>query len=160
MKTYTIKKGNHYCEPTLFGLPLHFGFSKTNVKYKVRFHDDCIYDDNIVIPGWNKLPGWSSIGIHSNSIRLGWIVRSGVLSIGYYCYIKGVRYSGDLMIVQPGVWYEVECSVIHGDYCMRINDNFKLISGGSTPFIAFKAFYYFGGQSTAQNTMSIDIENI
>ena len=74
--------------------------------------------------------------------------------------IKGVRYSDDLMIVQPGVWYEVECSVIHGDYCMRINDNFKLISGGSTPFIAFKAFYYFGGQSVAPQTMNIDIEKL
>jgi hypothetical protein len=153
MKTFTIKQGNHYCEPTIFGLPLHFKISKTDLTFKFLFHNDCIYDDSKVIPGWNKVFGWSTTGIHTNSVRLVWECRCGKLWTGYYYYLNGIRYSGDLLQAEPEIWYEGECSI----NLIRVNDTSKEIIGMQKPCIAFQCYPYFGGQSVALQNTHIDI---
>lgn len=154
MTTYKINKGNHYCNG------IHFGTTSTDQKFRFRFHPDCIYDETLVIPGWNKLYGWSGMGNHENSVRIAWIVKSGKLYVGYYCYVNGVRIDGDLCEVLPDVWYEGECSIINGDYVVRVNTTSHTVTGGKKPFIAFINRFYFGGESVAPQTMSVDIEKL
>jgi len=160
MKTYTIKEGRHYCEPTLFGLPLHFAFSDSDITFRFRLNANCLYDESKIIPGWNKLYGFSSIGIHSNSVRLSWIVIGGRLVVGYYAYIDGRRFDGDLMIIQPNTWYTGFCKADGLNYIMGVDGVSKALPGGKKPIIAYRAFPYFGGNSTSPQTITIDIEKL
>lgn len=154
MKTYTIKEGKHYCKG------LHFGVTSTVQKFKFRFNTNCLYDETQVIPGWNKLYGWASLNNHKNSVRLAWRCEKGKLIVGYYCYVKGVRIDGDLIEVEPGVWYDAECSEVNRQFVCRVETNYKVINGAKKPCIAFINRFYFGGNSTAPHTMNLDIEKL
>ena len=152
--TYTVDKGKHYCNG------IHFGTTSSDQKFRFMFHADCIYDEATVIPGWNKLYGWSGSQNHQNSVRIGWRCITGKIIVGYYCYVNGTLVDGELCEVLPGQWYEGECKVDNGNFVVRVNTFSQTVPGGKKPLIAFINRFYFGGESVAPHTMSAEIEKL
>jgi hypothetical protein len=152
MKKYIIEKGSHYCKGW------RFATSPTDLRFRFFFDPSCLYDETEIIPGWNKLYGWSSLSNHSNSVRIGWQCRAGLIMTGYYCYVGGTRVDGDLTEVLPGKWYEALCKYDNGDFIVSVGTSAKTIPGARKPAIAFRGNPYFGGQSEAPHQMEIWIE--
>lgn len=147
MKPYTIKKGNFYCEPTLFGkIPIRFGlkFGNKPVKFTIRFDESCLYknvgyDDQI-----NKIAGYSTGLMHQNSIGIGWNCDANGIyfRLWVYGYIGGVRQESAIItsMLKPNqTWTGVLTPVKKGWW-------------------GYYRYFYFGGNIPAPQTMIAWVE--
>lgn len=106
---YTIIKGMHYA------LPIYTKIVKTDFKkkvFKISFSENAFLANTSEAGAVNKLFGWtyglSLTGkfvegkyknfVHTNSFRLGWAPRNGVIYLYYYEYRDGKLYKEQLKI--------------------------------------------------------------
>jgi len=155
---YLIKKGRHFARLNLSRL---WPFSAHCIQGTVRFDESCWHSrDEIGLTGWNKLTGISSLLIHRNSGRLVWqpdFRHKGRIIIAAYVYDKGVRISEPFATCMAGETTDFSILATGNIYSFWFGDNIRGIEG-KTPILAFKAFPYFGGRSTAPHTMTIDVK--
>lgn len=161
---YTIREGNHYPDGT------HFAFSGSTINFEAVLTQSCYYDESIQgdKTGWNKLYGITSSRIHTHSARMVW--RPGAtpdtFRLAAYVYIGGDRLIEELGTVdadtpfQGKVAYKsgkkIEISLIKSPTDITT----KTFSDARKPWPLFRAYPYFGGQSTAPHDMEIWVKNI
>lgn len=155
---YQIKKGHHFAR---FNLSRLWPFSAHCIQGTIRFDESCLYNrDEIGLTGWNKLTGISSLLIHRNSGRLVWqpdFVYPYRIIIAAYVYNKGVRISEPFASCMTGETTGFSILATGNIYSFGFGDNIRGIEG-KTPLLAFKAFPYFGGHSTAPHDMTITVK--
>jgi hypothetical protein len=152
--TYTIEQGAHYANET------GNVFTNDHKAFLYRFDTSCIYDPKLVIPGWNKLYGFADINNHENSARLAWRSDGHRIIIGWYAYTYGVRRYDELDTVKAGQVSSGWVSYYAGRYLFRSNGHSKELSGAKKPDVIISQRPYFGGQSTAPQTMKIYIKDL
>jgi len=159
---YTIKKGKHYCSNLL---PFIIGYNIDKLSYKVTFTESCLYDESeLEFSGVNKLPGITRLLVHNNSYRWGWrsIKDENKIELYAYTYDKGVR--SIVPIIKVDINVELKLDIYIGidrvsyalnDYLLYSTSELETID--DSPF-SYINRVYFGGKSTAPNTMDIKIE--
>ena len=148
---YIIKKGRHYANFTINRL---FPFTSSSIKGSVKFSKECLVQGDI--SGWNKLCGITSPKIHENSGRLVWMSDGELIRIAAYVYKDGVRKSVEIIKLPVEMYFSYSIKYTHNTWVFTIN-GYKVILPGSLGFFKFKAYPYFGGQSTAPIQMSINL---
>ena len=169
MKTYLIKKGNHY--PSGF----HFGITfKKTISFRCKFDDTCLYDalgdnDEYDI---NKLFGFSTTWFHHRqSGRVGWRCIDGEnIELLTYSYNKGkrnIKESDILGTVKPGEMFYCAIQDTEDKYVYIFQKAFdENISIQTDPkqkdwfLFHYLLFPYFGGNKTAPHNMKIFLENL
>ena len=155
---YLIRKGHHFAR---FNISRLWPFSALCITGTIHFDADCWHPrEAIEYTGWNKLTGISSPLIHRNSGRLVWqpdFKHPGHLLIAAYVYNKGLR------IIKPFASCKVETDndftiIATGSIWKFIFDSNKSSILGNIHILAFKAFPYFGGRSTAPHNMTIEVK--
>ena len=93
-----IRKGTH----SDFRLP-RLWFGRRTVTRTVTFAENCLYD--VGSNHWNKLFGFGyGLDHHQNSVRIGWRGCNGIIEIGAYSYVAGVRcYPIATVQFKPGI---------------------------------------------------------
>lgn len=155
---YLIRKGHHFAR---FNISRLWPFSAHCITGTIRFSASCWHSRNEIGPtGWNKLTGISGLLIHRNSGRLVWqpdFNHSGRILIAAYVYHHGIRITEPFVSCQVETTKEFTLMATGGIWSFGFGDNIRGIVG-TTPFIAFKAFPYFGGRSTAPRDMIIEVK--
>ena len=146
---YKIEKGNHFANFTLDRLFPFSGFKRSG---KVKFSKECLIKGEI--EGWNKLTGISSKEIHTNSGRLVWRSDGEKILIAGYVYERGERKETLITSVLTDVWYNYNVEYKNHYWKLSIAGK-EVIMYGHLKGLKFKAYPYFGGQSTAPETMYI-----
>ena len=169
MRSYQIKKGNHYCSMSFFEKLGGVGWKIT--KYSVRFtmHPSCWWaparnhDDGDL----NKLTGVCyGLNVHSNSVRLTWVPDfnvNGKIDIFGYTY--------DEKATDPKITAVPITSVQVGQPCNGcidvqgnkykitvINVSVLMDTLHADPSLCYRLYPYFGGNNTAPQDMTIDID--
>ena len=87
-----IRKGTH----SDFRLP-RLWFGRRTVTRTVTFAENCLYD--VGSNHWNKLFGFGyGLDHHQNSVRIGWRGCNGIMEIGAYSYVSGVRFFPEVIV--------------------------------------------------------------
>lgn len=169
MKNYLIKKGNHYCNVSIFERLFSIGWKVQQIAVNFRFAKECWWatprnQDDFDL---NKLCGISyGLNDHSNSVRFAWVPdfnKSGVINIHGYVYDE--LSSGHVSkFIAPVNVEEVHTGLI------KTNGNQYMLMIGATsinmdnlhgdPSLCFRLFPYFGGNNTAPCDMVIGLEFI
>ena len=168
MKHYLIKKGNHYCSMSFFEKLGGLGWKVK--KYSVRFilHSSCWWaparntDDGDL----NKLTGICyGLNVHGNSVRLTWVpdfTANGKIDIHGYTYDKnatGTHNSLYITSVQVGQTYDGCIEVQGNKYKITVNGvSIMMDNTHKDPSLCNRLYPYFGGNNTAPQDMTIDIE--
>lgn len=135
---YKIKKGNHYS-----GYRVKFFLNKQEQKVSVLFNDSCRYTGDIQLSEQiNKLFGFGSIFIHSNSSRIGWKYNpySDMIDLFLYEYEKGKR---KISLIQS--------------INLNVRSSIKLTTEKKY-FFGANCFPYFGGEDSAPHDININIK--
>ena len=157
--TYTINQGNHEINGTRFGL------SGTNIKFMFKLLPSCVYDATTVVPGWNKLWGFTTTDIHGNSARIGWRIKEGTnkFLLCSYSYVNKVRIDTPFTGIEIDPNQEVlgEIKWQNNNYVIGVNGTFIYTPQPKKPsFLTFQCYPYFGGESVAPHTMQIQIKKL
>jgi hypothetical protein len=171
MKQYLIKKGNHYCSMSFFEKLGAVGWKIKKYTVKFRFHPNCYWapkrnDDDM---DQNKLTGISyGMNVHSNSVRLTWrpdFARPGMIEISAYTYDE--KSASPKFKIYPITSVPVGQLV---DACIESADNKYIVTvnkiqpkdtvenTNTDPNLCLRLFPYFGGNNTAPQDMTIEIE--
>lgn len=171
---FTIKKGNHYSTP----LHLRFHFGITKLKFKFKFSKECIYPiqpDDIDDFDINKLYGFGHGYHRHNSVRLGWlpsVKQVGRVDLFRYVYNEGARIPDYTPIATIDVekWYEgvedVSKLFKTASFSIREHETGLSICSASIGYkcpkfvLGYKLKPYFGGDHSAEQDMTIWVEEI
>lgn len=135
MKTYRIKKGAHRS-----GLRFWPLFLTNKMSVQVIFHADCLYVQE-PRQGINKLFGFSKgINHMENSMRYGWTSDGTKIFIHTFDHIDGDMVYKDAGVVMPGE-----------PFTLTLNDP-------KPSFFGYRLYPYFGGDKTAPQDMTIQME--
>lgn len=162
MKTYIIKKGEHYSAH-----PVKPYFGKTSFKVTVNFDESCRYDlggvDQLDV---NKLFGVSFGNHEVNSIRIGWAYNLETLKMDIYTYtyensVRKINKIGSCSLAENVV---INLKLNFGSSTYQTNSIISIpqeqVFAYSYP--ALKAGYYlypyFGGNNPAPHEMSIQMD--
>lgn len=150
---YVIKKGNHRSNFTLDRLQPFCDSNETGI---FKFDTACLMKEEI--PGWNKLTGISTIRIHKNSARLVWRSNGTRINIAGYVYKDGGRSEKEITLVRTNE--DIEYSIDYNKHTktvkFTVNDE-SIIMDVDLDGCKFKCYPWFGGQSAAGTTMTINI---
>jgi hypothetical protein len=166
-KTYTIKKGAHYCDQNTFR-----SVSGTSMNFIAKFDSTAIYP--AVITDYNhaydvnKLWGFSE-GLNNqyNSARIGWRWLNGKLQLFAYVYVKGTLLRDPISYDPPfikavQIGSEVNCSIaVSGSkYIFTVDGVVVQTARGTTAsqFSGYQQYPYFGGTLTAPHLINIYIK--
>jgi hypothetical protein len=169
MKSYLIKKGNHYCNVSIFERIFSIGYNVKRIFFRFKLHPECWWsparnsDDNDL----NKLYGltYGLNSDHSNSVRLAWKPDFGVngkIDIYGYIYdeqLNSQHISQYIASVQTGADCMAMITNNGNKYEFMVNSiNAEMPNNHPDPGLCFRLFPYFGGNNTAPNNMTIEIE--
>ncbi|MEI7725032.1 MAG: hypothetical protein WCK09_07995 [Bacteroidota bacterium] len=169
MRQYLIKKGNHYCSMSIFEKLGAIGWKIKKHTVKFRFHPDCYWapERNNDDSDLNKLTGISyGMNVHSNSVRLTWrpdFNNPGTIEIFGYTYDEAAvapKFSSlKITSVQVGQLVDA-CIVSDGNhYDFTVNKVTASMPNTNTdPNLCLRLYPYFGGNNTAPQDMTIDID--
>lgn len=158
--TYTIQKGNNYCDNNEYALIR--GLQELN--FLVVFDSSCIYTN--ALPenqaDINKLLGFSDCETHhqTNSARFGWNWMDGQLYLYAYCYRDKERIYKNLGPVDLNTIQHCRLSITDYNYVFEVNgkqDTLPRHCTGNTIF-GYRLLPYFGGDETAPHTIRIRIK--
>ena len=151
---FLIKEGNHYCSGA------RSPFSTTDESYSFYFGSDCLYDEGLITPGWNKLIGFSQPFPEKNSIRIGWrCVDNMAIALCAYAHVDGSDHMvTPLDTIMPNEIAECRISLYNDKYVAIVNGRMAEFHQPRSASIAVKSYPYFGGRSTAPHDMHIYIK--
>ena len=172
MKLITVKKGNHLSNEIT--KPIFFN---NNLKVKVKFTFDSMYDVGDEQLDWNKLLGRSwgflplikSFQMHENSSRFGCRLnlQTGCYQVTPYYYVKGVRYYAEILGIEPVNldWYvnyifEIIPNGNQVTYLITEEESnkiiFKFVAEQYIPsLMGWLAPFYFGGNAVADRDVKL-----
>lgn len=178
MKTYKIKKGDHYCSPKIFKIiPLP---NKREFSWLVNIDDRLVYDvDGEDQNDISKLLGISLFDFvpnDKNSIRLGYSYNKVTKKIHLYPYFhvngkinfQSVYPFPQITPTKEGVLYKVTINVYTDSWeIILINDRTKEFVSQTMKLTNPKRFnfayennFYFGGNKTAPKDLFLEKESI
>lgn len=166
-KTYTIKKGAHYCDQNTLR-----SVSGASMNFVAKFDSTAIYP--AVITDYNhaydvnKLWGFSE-GFNNqyNSARIGWRWLNGKLQLFAYVYVKGTLLRDPISYDPPfiktvQIGSEVNCSIaVSGSkYIFTVDGVVVQTTRGTSAsqFSGYQQYPYFGGTLTAPHLINIYIK--
>lgn len=170
MKTYLIKKGNHYSNGRLnFGLTF-----KKKISFRAKFDSSCLYgalgnNDEYDI---NKLFGFSTTWFHhKQSGRVGWRCIDGKnIQLLTYSYNKGKSEISEhdiLGIVEPDEMFYCTIEDTEKEYVYTFKRGFDNEVVRKTDvkqkdwfLFHYKLFFYFGGNQPAPHDMIVYLDEI
>lgn len=162
MKTYTIKKGQHYSRPRL----IKVRFKNKAISFRVSFDQSCRYDIGAEQGDINKLVGigylWSH---HKDSARFGWAYNkdSGKIDIYTYCYISGKRVSELFYSCSFDRSYDFTIEPHFGSYIFKVKGHveyIKEVKHFHTKQINYLLAPYFGGNIKAPHDIKIYMKEL
>ena len=142
-------------------------FNTTKLNFTFKFDDNCWYINPT--SSINKLYGisYGIIGIHKNSIRIGWIPDKDKnrIKLYYYGYENESDHIGKhIAIIDTNVEYKINMFlyIINGEpmkLCITLNNTsiYDDICKVKINWLGFGCKPYFGGNNTAPNKMSFYI---
>ncbi|HTN47099.1 MAG TPA: hypothetical protein VL098_12180 [Flavipsychrobacter sp.] len=159
--TYTILKGNNYCEKNEYPI-----FRQSSLKFKAIFDSSCIYTtvDPVNQEDINKLYGFSDCNTlhHANSARFGWNWMNGKMHIHAYYYADSVREFKELGTVALNK--EIICSIelLPEKYVFTLNGKKDTVQRHCSDTVAsgIKLLPYFGGDEPAPKDVRIKIKEL
>jgi hypothetical protein len=169
MKQYLIKKGNHYCSMSFFEKLGAVGWKIKKYTVKFRFHPNCYWapprnsDDGDL----NKLTGLAyGMNVHSNSVRLTWVpdfTVNGKMRIFGYTYDEKANAPKftykEITSVQVGQLVDGSIESVGNEYVFKVNGvTVRMPNVNTDPNLCLRLFPYFGGNNTAPQDMTIEIE--
>jgi len=169
MRQYFIKKGNHYCTMSIFEKIGAIGWKKKSHAVKFRFQSECYWapprnsDDNDL----NKLTGMAfGLNVHGNSVRLTWVPdfdHPGMIKIFGYTYDEKASDPKftyrEITSVQVGQTNEARIESLGYEYRITVNGvSVRMTNVHGDPNVCMRLYPYFGGNNTAPNDMTIEIE--
>jgi len=167
---FRIRRGAHDSTPR--GITDICVATRTNrtLTYQILFTPSCAY--TTAQPGnqldWNKAPGFSTVFIHRNSIRLGWryLPAEDKVELGFYGYIQGQRIEQALTKVALDTWTDIEVRMHDGGLAVRAgpnryerNQSLGFSSWFPTPTMVLRTCY-FGGDETAPHDMTVRVRGM
>jgi hypothetical protein len=166
MKTYTIKKGDHYSNASIFERIFSIGWKVKQTVYHFKFHPECWWSParNSDDYDLNKLCGIGFGTDHQkNSARLAWVPDFNVPGkIDIHGYIYDEQSSGHISkyiaSVQTGVVCDGVITSNPGAYSIAVNGTaVTMPNNNKDPNLCFKLFPYFGGNNTAPCDMGVEV---
>lgn len=162
-KLYTIQQGAHYAN-NRFPKPTN----SRVLRFTACFIKDCWYDTEKHGTHINKLYGFSTDVLNNSSIRVGWrpAKEEGMIELYSYLHYRGkyVRseHLKDDLIGTVSV-NEIVYIGIHSDpgavqFVVKGTTSKKFFYPVSVPCLGWMMYPYFGGTSTAPQTMYIQID--
>jgi hypothetical protein len=169
MRFYLIKKGNHYATMSLFEKIGAIGWNIRTMSVRFAFRNECWWtpprnqDDYDL----NKLAG---IGFgtnhHNNSVRLAWVpdfANQGMINVYGYTYDEkkeGQKFAMTFIkSVHVGDIITGKIESRDGGYFITVKDvNIRMDNLHGDPNPCFRLFPYFGGNNTAPQDMTIELE--
>ncbi len=169
MKTYRIKKGNH------FRSGLHFGITfKNSISFRCKFDDTCLHGelgqgDEYDI---SKLFGFSTTWFHhKQSGRVGWRCIDGEnIQLLTYSYNKGkrdIKESDILGTVKPREMFYCKIEDTEKEYVYSFQKAFDDKTVIKTDpkqkdwfLFHYLLFPYFGGNKVAPHDMKIHLDRL
>ena len=148
---YIIKKNRHYSS---FNIGRLFPFTGNRIAGTFNFSEECLVQGEV--SGHNKLTGISSFRIHNNSGRIVWQSDGINIKVWGYVYKDGVRKEQYITSVNVNTLNRYVVSYRNGAWLFSVNDKTVVLSG-KLGLWKTRAYFYFGGQSTAPITMSVNI---
>ncbi len=169
MKSYKIKKGDHYAGISVFEKLAAMGWNIRSLSVKFSFHRECWWapprnPDDLDL---NKLAGIGyGTNHHNNSVRLAWVPdfdREGMIKIFGYTYDERKQDPKFAMTYITSVHY---MNYHTGKIESRDNKYFITVNGTTVemenlnpdPKLCFRLYPYFGGNNTAPCDMVIELE--
>lgn len=153
---YTIPQGSHYTTNRSLG-GMHLGIR--SMRKSVRFTASCLYQftDPKCVDDINKLFGFSYGMHHTNSVRVGWRCKDGIITLFAYCYRNGLVSTKYLTRIKIDNYYDIEIYVGQGYVRFTTNGVDKFLTLDYTPAIGYNLLPYFGGDCIAPHDMLIEI---
>ena len=159
--TYTIKKGDQYCDKN------NLAAAQYNVlNFWVKFDSTAIYTNNNKENQHdiNKLYGFSDNNSdhHAYSARFGWRWSENALRLFGYVYNDSIRSSIELGKVEIGTENFCSIKVAGNKYVFMLNDKTLIMPRTSkTPKgMGYKLYPYFGGDELAPHQITIFIKEL
>ncbi len=158
---YTIKKGQQYCDKSMFN-----AVEYSELKFTVKFDSSAIYKTSDPSNQYdiNKLYGFSDndSAHHLYSARFGWRWSDNALRIFAYIYNNGVRDLKELGKIDIGTENNCSIKVQEGHYIFSLNNNTDTLLRTSKTIKGkgYKLYPYFGGDETAPHDITIFIKEV
>lgn len=169
MRQYLIKKGNHYCSMSIFEKLGAIGWKIKKYSVRFKFHNDCYWvparnNDDF---DQNKLTGISyGLNVHSNSVRFTWVPDfniPGAIKISGYTYDEKaaapkfeIKY---ITSVQVGQTSEGCIESVGNEYVFTVNGvTVRMANANADPNLCLRLFPYFGGNNTAPQDMTVEVD--
>jgi hypothetical protein len=160
-KTFTIRKGNHYCNEMKF-----ISIRTKALSFRVIFNDTAIYK----IPDYNqqdinKLLGLTDNGQfndHKYSARFGWAYFNNELHLSAYVYNIGIREVKELCTIPLNQEVLLSIAVFENIYVFCVNGaqyEMPRLSHGEYARGCLLNFY-FGGTQTAPHDMHLQMRSL
>ena len=159
---YKIKKEKHYAEFTLDRL---LPFTTLSQQGTFSLSKECWHTrESIEYTGNNKLTGVAQIfGVHQNSGRLVWqpdFKEQGTIIISGYVYSGGGKWTAkEITRIKVEKDYTYSIRWVKGYWLFTVNEKEVMIAGDK-PKCPVKTYFYFGGKSTAPQTMTMKIQRL
>lgn len=163
---YKIWKNSHYSWILGFLKPLGFSFGST-FKYKVKFHQNCLYTiEGVDLWDINKLVGFSSsYSHHVQSCRVGWrCLDQENIQLVTYCYDDKIRLP-EIIITQVKTGEEFTLTLKNSQqywifiFYQENKDPIVILvpKKKSGWCFKYKLFPYFGGNQKSPHAMEIEV---
>jgi hypothetical protein len=181
--TFRIPAGKHRARPWR----PRFWWRRTHFSWIVKFDESCRYDlgtDDqfdtnklvgigylsrprfIVTKYFNKFWFWRLKPMHwTHSARFGWRywTERKEIELSAYCYVSGRRVIQHICFCEIGKEYRIELRKLSTMYFFHAFGNGKLMGVAEVPYdhskvIGYRLGTFFGGQSTCDHDITIEIK--
>lgn len=158
--TYTILKGQQYCNPN----PLVFT-SKSKLSFAALFDSSCIYKtvDPLNQDDINKLYGFSDCNSQhlDNSARVGWRWSNDSLRIFGFVHNGGNMIFGEITTAKIGKVIKCKIVCLDTQYVFTVDGKtLSLPRHCSGNYTRYKLYPYFGGDEVAPHDITIQMADL
>ncbi|HNP24586.1 MAG TPA: hypothetical protein PKM63_00095 [Panacibacter sp.] len=158
--TYTILKGQQYCNPN----PLVFT-SKSKLSFAALFDSSCIYKtvDPLNQDDINKLYGFSDCNSQhlENSARIGWRWSNDSLRIFGFVHNGGTMLFGEITTAKIGKVIKCKIVCLDTQYVFTVDGKTLSIPRHcSGNYTRYKLYPYFGGDEVAPHDITIQMADL
>ncbi len=160
-KTYSIRKGNNYCDNNDYALTQH-----SVMHFRAILDSSCIYEtvDPTNQADINKLFGFADCASHhqTNSARFGWNWENGAMHIHAYCYAGTLRSYTELGTVALNKAFDCKLYVLPDKYVFELEGKKDTMARGcaDNTAIGYKLLPYFGGNEPAPHDVRVKIREM